>query len=331
MSAKLHLPYEAIREGYLDGATVKGLAKKYDCDPTVIKKYLVRQQVPIRPRYRRDGQQIVGRPAYSSEQRENLVQRYQAGETIQALADVTGISFATMRDNLHAWGADIRRTGPERTYTLNETFFDVIDTEEKAYWLGFLLTDGSVSYSKVGQFRLRLELQQRDSGHIAKLLKALGSDFEIKPGAHSSVYAEFDSAHLCRALSTLECFPNKTCRHGTPILPEHLYRHFYRGATDGDGSILHIPQILAWRWEVTGSPRFIHDLQTWIVCNAGVSVTKLFDHGRAQTVRYTGGTQIERICRLLYEGATVYLDRKYAIYQQVLVRRREKGPKRKVA
>lgn len=32
-----------------------------------------------------------------------------------------------------------------RKHTLNEKYFDKIDTEHKAYWLGFLWADGSIS------------------------------------------------------------------------------------------------------------------------------------------------------------------------------------------
>ena len=30
----------------------------------------------------------------------------------------------------------------------NENFFDIIDTEEKAYWLGFIYADGCISHRK---------------------------------------------------------------------------------------------------------------------------------------------------------------------------------------
>lgn len=34
-------------------------------------------------------------------------------------------------------------------WDLNEHFFDVIDTEEKAYWLGFIFADGYVAKDNI--------------------------------------------------------------------------------------------------------------------------------------------------------------------------------------
>lgn len=36
------------------------------------------------------------------------------------------------------------KRGKVRKYSVNEIFFEVINTEEKAYWLGFIFADGCV-------------------------------------------------------------------------------------------------------------------------------------------------------------------------------------------
>ena len=43
-------------------------------------------------------------------------------------------------------GIDFRKNGDNlKKYTANYNFFEKIDTEEKAYWLGFIAADGHVS------------------------------------------------------------------------------------------------------------------------------------------------------------------------------------------
>lgn len=152
-----------------------------------------------------------------------IVRKYESGESVQALADSYGRSYATMRENLVRWGASLRRRGPPRTYGLREDFFAVIDTEEKAYWLGFAFADGSVVQTGAGNWTFRVELKWPDRKHLHKLTEAMQTDSPVKQGRHrdkrtgrphKSAYICICSARLCRDLIQLGCIPNKTCRCG---------------------------------------------------------------------------------------------------------------------
>jgi intein/homing endonuclease len=126
---------------------------------------------------------------------------------------------------------------------------------------------------------------------------------------------------LCDALKNRGCIPNKTYANCvTPEVPQELRHHFYRGLFDGDGSLMALPRAHSWRYELTGSPDVIIDHQHWLMENAGVGPTRLLHRTVTAAVRYTGGEQVERIMRLLYAKATVYLPRKFTRYQQLLDR-----------
>ena len=58
-----------------------------------------------------------------------------------------------------------------RKYALNETFFEVINSEEKAYWLGFIAADGCV-YRRT----LSINLNIKDKEHLEKLITVLNSE-----------------------------------------------------------------------------------------------------------------------------------------------------------
>jgi len=53
-------------------------------------------------------------------------------------------------------------------HIFNHNFFETIDTEEKAYWLGFIAADGGLA-SNI--YRLTIGLNQKDQNHLEKLLK----------------------------------------------------------------------------------------------------------------------------------------------------------------
>ena len=75
----------------------------------------------------------------------------------------------------------LKNRGYEVVHTLNrscvnEHIFDEIDTEEKAYWLGFLYADGCVVNAKP---RIELSLSDKDTEHLNKYIKFL--DFDRTP------------------------------------------------------------------------------------------------------------------------------------------------------
>ena len=295
---------------YAAGESTHALAAVYDCAAITIQRKLRHWGAVIR---------CPGRTTKLPKL--EILDRYAAGESSAALATAYGRSGATMRENLHRWGAAVRRRGPVRAYALNEDFFQSIRTEEQAYWLGFILADGSVNRTVQ---TCRIDLAVSDKDHLRKLATAVGAEAPIKLAHHGkSAYLDLCSAQLCRDLCALECGPCKTGNHGTPVVAEDLQRHFYRGYVDGDGSLFPVPQIHAWCFDTVGSTRFITEFQHWLIAHANVGKTKL---SRARcvsdvsSVRYTGGPQIERIARLLYEGATVFLDRKYQSYLTLLRR-----------
>jgi len=81
-----------------------------------------------------------------------------------------------LRKKLHKLGVDTsrkavshkyseRRSKSTRQYTFNEYIFENIDTEEKAYWLGFLMADG---YNHESKTCVTLRLQEEDKEILEK-------------------------------------------------------------------------------------------------------------------------------------------------------------------
>ena len=61
-----------------------------------------------------------------------------------------------------------------RKYNFDENFFDKIDTEEKAYWLGFIYADGAIF-----KRTLSIRLSTKDIHHLEKFKKILNTDAAI--------------------------------------------------------------------------------------------------------------------------------------------------------
>ncbi|UYZ23301.1 LAGLIDADG family homing endonuclease [Mesobacillus jeotgali] len=66
-----------------------------------------------------------------------------------------------------------------RKFLLDENFFGKITTEEKAYWLGFILADGSVSKENRRNC-ITLSLSRKDKEHLYKFKKSIKATYDIK-------------------------------------------------------------------------------------------------------------------------------------------------------
>lgn len=65
-------------------------------------------------------------------------------------------------------------------YTCDYNYFDNIDTEDKAYWLGFLSADGWTSQNeKTNAGVTGIDLQYSDIGHLKKFNKCINGNYKI--------------------------------------------------------------------------------------------------------------------------------------------------------
>ncbi len=136
-------------------------------------------------------------------------------------------------------------------YKYNKDYFKVIDTEEKAYWLGFLYADGCINElhknGKTCSMNLELTLAKVDKEHLEKFAKAIETNVPIKQRISRYKGKEYvsnriiiNSTKMCKDLCDLKCIPNKTYGIRFPdtnIVPKCFMKDFLRGFFDGDGCI----------------------------------------------------------------------------------------------
>lgn len=89
--------------------------------------------------------------------------------SVKECSDMFNVDRGTLRRNLKAMNIETNR----RLKKFNDKFFEVIDTEEKAYWLGFLLADGSICKNQKWEigFGSSYEMINYISNHLSKELK----------------------------------------------------------------------------------------------------------------------------------------------------------------
>lgn len=195
-------------------------------------------------------------------------------------------------------------------YSFDRNYFKEINTEEKAYWLGFIAADGCVS-AKMNS--IRVDLKSSDAEHLEKLRTSISGNQPIAV-AHrgASCYMDMNSKQMAEDLFQLGVTPNKslTLDIKFDLIPEELIHHFIRGYFDGDGSINYYTRPPYWydEWELSfiSTEKVLLKIQEYL----GIS-RKLFSCGKNYRFCYKSKKDIEKVLKYMYDGATIYLERKY--------------------
>jgi len=139
------------------------------------------------------------------------------------------------------------------SYTKNYNFFNKIDTEEKAYFLGLMFADGNNYINKDGDYQISIVLQEQDKSILEKFRNLIIPTKQLyfinrKNKNWSNCYRlKFDDKIISNQLNNLGCVSNKSLVLQFPALSNlDLQRHFIRGYYDGDGSIS--------KWVKNGNP-----------------------------------------------------------------------------
>jgi intein-encoded DNA endonuclease-like protein len=127
----------------------------------------------------------------------------------------------------------------------NVHFLDEIDTEQKAYILGFLQCDGSFSCrTKDGKsyYRYKLAIQEADKEILFKIKEYTENKGKIvvqkanRTDRQSLYELSFNSRYFVDRLRSLFGGYLKSERLLIPDIPDHLIHHYLRGVFDADGT-----------------------------------------------------------------------------------------------
>jgi hypothetical protein len=261
------------------------------------------------------------------DQIDQIITEYTAGISSEVIAEKLDIDGTTVCRILKRNGVILRpATQNKRKYTIQQDYFKIIDTEEKAYFLGLMYADGNLS--QVGS-EIKITLQEEDcdilqrfSNIIYGFVKLTEAKGELQDG---SIHKYFTFHMYCqdmhRDLVNLGCPPAKTFLIRFPtidVVPQRLLWHFVRGYFDGDGCIC-ITDPGRPRIDFSSNLDFIRQLITFFVsegieCNKpGVNI----ENTLTGYIQFGAVDKVLQCYRKMYDNATIYMNRKRQTFRNM--------------
>ncbi len=252
---------------------------------------------------------------WTSEELQDMVTSYPRGETAHSIAKRYGTSHQVIIPVLVRQGVTLR--SPQETYmkvSCNRQYFHVIDTEEKAYWLGFVTADGFIMEAKKQSQspRVEIHLAKQDYQHLVKFKKALQASQVINMKEKSCSITIF-SSEMAADLACHGVVPRKTFSTKPAMLAPDLMRHYWRGIMDGDGCLMKKALILVGDYEI------MLGFQQFVLSHCPYVKASIYRKENIYDFHVTGKA-IPTMLHVLYDGASVFLDRKYVLAQQIMGR-----------
>lgn len=272
------LKYEEALELYRNGAQLKKLCRELEIGPNTFKKYIIANGLEVKT------------------QAESLSDNMDRSDT-----------------------AVLKRSEQRQQYSLDETVFDDLSNPDAAYWLGFLYTDGSIS-GKDTSYMIKIGLSEKDDEHLKKFCRFLKTpESRVRYSkSNKACYVAISSVKIHKRLKELgftkrkswDAIPNEAVLHS---------RDFWRGCIDGDGSLIidYAKEKYKIRMAICGTPDTCQCFKDFITPYI-MSDNKLNKRTESfYTYVIASMKEVKEISKLLYYGASTFLDRKYEKYLEM--------------
>lgn len=305
---------------YIAGEPLLAVASKFGVSYQNLTGHLRRRGIPLRPR------PSTSRPKLTPKQRASMFDSYLAGEPAHLVAPRFGIPVESLKRQLLCRGLPYREMA-RRVH--DESVFESITTEQQAWLLGWIATDGNI-YGN--QLVIRLKAGDRDALEKMKLVLKTDAPVtsHVRPNdGYSYVGLRVISQKIVSDLARLGVHPRKSFTVRPWDGPPHLLAAYWRGAFEGDGTIRstivirHTNPYRNWSMLFCGNIHMVQGFSGFIGRQVKTKAT-LHPQSSIYRIKYDGCRLARTVAHVLYDGATVWLDRKKLLADELMVQQEQR-------
>lgn len=301
-------------ELYNSGMSQKQVSEVMGCSKSCVEKTMHQYNIPQRNKrhYSR---------MFDDKTEDDIINDYYINNlSIREIAKKYGCTTTPIVSLFKNKNLDFRESSSYRKYSINEHYFDSIDTEEKAYILGFLYADGA-NCSTNNHYIISLTVHPKDIDILEKVRHELQMESPIFDHTDTKSGRQYKKIQICNKymISMLEKFGVVSKKSLIIQYPEwirdDLARHFLRGLFDGDGSITTKLSYINY----CGSKYLMTHIKELFknMFNVEFRVRNTSNaHPDFMSMTCSRHAEMAKVLDYLYNGSTIYLNRKYMLYLQ---------------
>lgn len=262
--------------------------------------------------------------------KDEIISEYNSGKNLGELSRKYNVGSGSIYYLLKKNGVKFRtKNKGYRKYKIVDEFFDEINSQEKAYFLGFLYADGCHSPSR---YHIQMSLSEIDFEILDKLSKLI---FENKPlkykhgkyikspktgktyWGNPSYLLTINNKHMSHSLLSHGLIQAKSLILKFPKLEDNLIRHFVRGYFDGDGAISITNNQIS--ISILGTADFNGSLKEILKnLNIKCSICAAKKDSKVTQLVIHGNTCGRKFLKWIYNESIIHMARKYNKYQEIL-------------
>lgn len=217
-----------------------------------------------------------------------------------------------------------------RRYKVDDYYFDCINTQTKAYFLGLMYADGC---NRVELGHSFISLQENDKQILEIFRKEIKTDKELYFVQKHMIYKSYSlticSKNISQKLNELGCVPRKSLILKFPTedqVPKKFLKSFLLGYYDGDGGLtygINNRGCLGAKFSITSTEDFCIGYADIIKKELNIHSTIYIPNKNRGIIKTTralnigGMDQIIRVLEWLYQDAKVYIKRKFDKFQNL--------------
>ncbi len=263
-----------------------------------------------------------------------IIKTYLTGLTIDKTAAAHGSYYRMVYNVLKQNKVPIR---PRRRYTMNQTYFEKIDSHEKAQVLGFYWADGClVDKKRHGEMAmLSLGLAAKDIDYMEWIIKQFGATYPIqryKAKGRDYIKLAISDPKPVADIQKLGIHPRKSLVVGFPTpeqVPDEFIRSFILGVFEGDGCV-HLSKLRGDNGVSSGAlvqfaatinfNKALQEKFAAIGIDSRIEYPKDMIGKNFCKLNITRLTSVFKLMRWMYSGSSYRMERKWAKFQEFRAR-----------